>query len=175
MNEKEAIAMLIKAGCSSSVIDHCKIVAGYAKEIAIKISESVAKSGLGVDIDIETVFIGGLLHDLGRSKTHGIRHAVEGVAIAVENGVDEKLVSIIERHIGAGIPMDEASGLGLPEKDYMPVTIEEKIVAYADNLVSGNKIGTEEELILNLKRKNFDDKIIRRFIELNNEITAMMV
>ena len=57
----------------------------------------------------------------------------------------------------------------------MPVTIEEKIVAYADNLVSGNKIGTEEELILNLKRKNFDDKIIRRFIELNNEITAMMV
>lgn len=175
MNEKEAIALLIKAGCTSSVIDHCKTVAGYAKEIAVKINENAVKKGIPADIDINVVFIGGLLHDIGRSKTHGMRHAIEGGAIAVENGLDEKLVRIIERHIGAGIPMDEASGLGLPEKDYIPVTIEEKIVAHADNLVSGDKIGTFEELILNLKRKNFDEKVIRRFIKLNDEITAMLV
>jgi uncharacterized protein len=175
LKEKEALALLIKAGCSSSVIDHCKTVAGYAKEIAIKISESTAKGGHPVDIDIEVVFIGGLLHDIGRSKTHGIRHAIEGSAIAVENGLDEKLVRIIERHIGAGIPMDEASVLGLPEKDYIPVTIEEKIVAHADNLVFGDKIGTVEEMRINLKRKFFDEKVIHRFIELNDEIAAMLV
>lgn len=175
MKEKEALALLIKEGCSSSVIDHCKTVAEYAREIAIKIMDSSAKDGGHLYIDIDAVFIGGLLHDLGRSKTHGIRHAVEGAAIAVENGLDEKIVRIIERHIGAGIPVDEALGLGLPEKDYMPVTIEEKIVAYADNLVFGINIGTVEELILNLKRKNFDKKVNRRFIELNDEIAAMMV
>jgi uncharacterized protein len=174
VNEKEAIALLIKAGCSSSLIDHCKTVAGFAKEIAVKINENAVKKGIPAQIDIDAVFIGGLLHDLGRSKTHGISHAQEGAAIAVENGLDDKIVRIIERHIGAGIPMDEASGLGLPEKDYMPVTIEEKIVAHADNLVSGDKIGTVEELIIDLKRKNFDEKIIHRFIKLNDEITAML-
>jgi uncharacterized protein len=175
VNEKEAIALLIKAGCSSSVIDHCKTVAGYAKEIAVKINENAVKKGIPADIDINVVFIGGLLHDIGRSKTHGIRHAIEGASIAVENRLDEKLVRIIERHIGAGIPLDEASGLELPEKDYIPMTIEEKIVAHADNLVSGDKIGIFEELIINLKRKNLDDKVIRRFIKLNDEITSMLV
>jgi uncharacterized protein len=175
VKEKDALALLIKAGCSSSVIDHSRTVAGYAREIAIKISESAEKGGHPVYIDIDIVFLGGLLHDLGRSKTHGIRHAVEGAAIAVENGLDEKLVRIIERHIGAGIPKDEASDLGLPEKDYMPVTIEEKIVAHADNLVFGDTIGTVEELMINLKRKKFDEKVIHRFILLNDEITAMLV
>jgi uncharacterized protein len=175
VKEKEAIGLLIKSGCSPSVIDHCKTVAGYAREIAIKISESAAKNNHPVDIDIDAVFIGALLHDIGRSKTHGILHAVEGAAIAVVNGLDEKVVRIIERHIGAGIPMDEASDLGLPEKDYMPVTIEEKIVAHSDNLVFGNKIRNEKELILNLKRKNFDEEIILRFIKLNDEIKAMLV
>jgi len=175
VKEKDALALLMKAGCFSSVINHGKTVGGFAKEIAIKISENAVKKGIPVDIDIDAVFIGGLLHDLGRSKTHGIRHAIEGAAIAVEYGLDEKLVRIIERHIGAGIPVEVALGLGLPENDYMPVTIEEKIVAHADNLVFGDKIGTEEEMILNLKRNHFDGKIIRRFIKLNNEITAMLV
>jgi uncharacterized protein len=175
VKEKDALALLIKAGCSSSVIDHCKTVAEYAKEIAIKISENAVKRGNPVDIDIDAVFIGGMLHDIGRSKTQGIRHAVEGAAIAIENELDEKLVRIIERHIGAGIPVDEALDLGLPEKDYMPVAIEEKIVAHADNLVFDDKIRTLEEMILNIKRKKFDEKVIRRFIELNDEITAMLV
>jgi uncharacterized protein len=49
------------------------------------------------------------------------------------------LTNIIERHIGAGITASEAVRLGLPEKDYLPVTTEEKIVSYADNLVSGTR------------------------------------
>jgi uncharacterized protein len=175
LNEKEAIALLITEGCSSSVIDHCKTVAGLAREIAVNILGKAVGKGIHVDIDIDAVFIGGLLHDIGRSKTHGIRHAVEGAAIAVENGLDEKLVRIIERHIGAGIPMNEASDLGLPEKDYMPLTLDEKIVAHADNLVFDDKIGTFEEMIQNLQRRNFDEKIIHRFIGLNDEITAKLV
>jgi uncharacterized protein len=49
----------------------------------------------------------------------------------------EQLVLIIERHIGAGITAAEAVRLGIPQKDYLPLTVEEKIVSYADNLANG--------------------------------------
>lgn len=155
------------------MIRHCKTVAEYAKKIALDIRKRSEEKGNPINIDIEAVFLGGMLHDIGRSKTHGIGHAVAGAEIAVKNGLSEKLVNIIERHIGAGIPRDEAAGLGLPEKDYMPVSIEEKIVAHADNLVFGNKIGTMDELILSLRKKGLDEKVIQRFIKLNDEICSM--
>ena len=161
MNEKDAIDLLIRSGCSADVIEHCRAVADYAKKIAINIRENATHKGQQVQIDIDAVFMGALLHDIGRSKTHGIGHAVAGAKIALENGLDEKLVKIIERHIGAGIPKEEAKGLGLPEKDYVPVTIEEKIVAHADNLIFGKEIGTMDELILNLRKKKLDERVIR--------------
>ena len=174
MNEKDAIAFLISSGCSPDVIEHCKAVAEYARKIAINIRDNASGKGYPINIDVNAVFVGALLHDIGRSKTHGLSHAVAGARIAQENNLDDKIVKIIERHIGAGIPKEEAIHLGLPEKDYLPVTIEEKIVAHADNLISGNKIGTMDELISNLRRKKLDERTIRRFIDLNNEITVMM-
>jgi uncharacterized protein len=174
LNEKDAIAFLISSGCSPDLIQHCKAVAEYAKEIAINIRENASGKGDPINIDVDAVFVGALLHDIGRSKTHGIGHAIAGARIAMENRLDDKIVKIIERHIGAGIPKQEASRLGLPEKDYLPVTIEEKIVAHADNLISGKEIRTMDELISNLRKKKLDDEAILRFIELNNEISAML-
>lgn len=174
MKEKDAIALLKKAGCAQDVIEHCKTVAEHARKIAIDIKRCAENKGQPVNIDIDAVFLGGLLHDIGRSKTHGIDHAVAGAAMAIEYDLSDKLVNIIERHIGAGIQKEEAMILGLPEKDYLPLTIEEKIVAHADNLVLGSRIGTLDELVLNLRKKQLDEKIIQRIIGLNNEICAMM-
>ncbi len=174
MTEKDAIALLIKSGCSSDVIEHCKRVAEYARKIALDINKCAPKKGALIYIDINTVILGGLFHDIGRSKTQGIDHAVVGAAIAIENGLNDKLVNIIERHIGAGITMKDAIVIGLPAKDYLPVTIEEKIVAHADNLVFGSRVGTMEEVVSSLRKKQLDEKIIQRFIELNDEICAMM-
>ena len=174
MNENDAIRLLRKSGCSPDVIEHCKTVSSYAREIALKIRNCALKKGFRVNIDIDLVFTGGLLPDIGRSKTHGIFHAVEGARIAVNNGLDRKIVNIIERHIGAGIPEEEAVDLGLPPKDYMPLTLEEKIVAHADNLVSGTRVGSPDELVARLMKKDLDEKIIQRIIELNNEICDMI-
>jgi uncharacterized protein len=174
LTEKEAIALLISKGCSSGVIEHCKTVAEYARKIALDIDKCARKRGLSIDIDMDAVIIGGLLHDIGRAETHGIDHAVAGARIARENGLPDKLVSIIERHIGAGITREEATGLGLPIKDYLPTTIEEKIVAHADNLVFGGRVGTMEDLVANLLKKHLDEKIIQRIIGLNEEIKAMI-
>ena len=174
MTEKDAIALLISKGCSPNVIEHCKTVAEYSRKIALDINKCAQKKGTAIKVDIDAVFVGGLLHDLGRSKTHGMDHAVAGATIARENGLNDKIVNIIERHIGAGILLDEALAFGLPAKNYMPVTLEEKIVAHADNLVFGSRIGTLDELVLNLKKKRTENKIIRRFVELNNEICSMI-
>jgi len=174
MNEKDAIALLVKCGCSRDVIEHSRTVAEYARKIALNIVKSAKKKGHSINIDMDAVFLGGLLHDIGRSRTHGIKHAVAGAAIALQNGIGGKVVNIIERHIGAGITMEEAALLGLPKKDYLPVTVEEKIVAHADNLVFGSRIGALDELVLSLRKKRLDEKIIQRIIELNNEISAMM-
>lgn len=174
LKEKEAIALLISSGCTNDVIEHCKTVAQYVRKIAVNISRRAKKRGQPINIDMDAVYFGALLHDIGRSKTHGIDHAVVGASIAIENGLSDTVVKIIERHIGAGIPRDEAMALGLPEKDYLPVTIEEKIVAHADNLVFGGKVGTLDELVLVLRKKQINETIIRRIIELNNEICAMM-
>lgn len=110
------IEILKKAGCSERVIEHCVAVCKKAVEIASKID----------GVDLELVRIGALLHDIGRSKTHGVEHGVVGGKIARELGFSDKIVRIIERHVGAGIPKEEAIKLGLPPKDYIPETLEEK-------------------------------------------------
>jgi uncharacterized protein len=123
--------ILAQAGCSPGVIAHCAAVAQLAAEIA---------GAVTVPFDQELVRLGGMLHDIGRSRTHGIDHAVVGGEIGRALGFDDRIVRIIERHIGAGITAAEAERLGLPKRDYLPLTVEEKIVSYADNLVSGTAV-----------------------------------
>lgn len=125
MKRKEALALLKKYGASEDVIRHVKKVRDYAVEIAEQ----------NPSADRELVEAGALLHDIGRARTHGIDHAVAGAEILRSEGVDERIVRIVERHVGAGLTKDEAVYLGLPPKDYLPETVEEKIVCHADNLI----------------------------------------
>ncbi len=87
--------------------------------------------------DLKLLISGSLLHDIGRTVTHGIAHGVEGGNIIREQGWDEELAKIVERHIGGGITRQEAAEQGLPEKDYIPETLEEKLVCHADNTAGG--------------------------------------
>ena len=114
-------------GCSDDVIEHCIAVERLAMGIARHCTT-----------DVETLALvsrGALLHDIGRSRTHGIMHAVEGAALLRARGMEESITRIVERHIGAGLTSEEAAALGLPRKDYMPTTLAEKIVSQADNLI----------------------------------------
>jgi uncharacterized protein len=131
-SSRKATSLLKKAGCPPNVIKHCKTVSKLAVNIAKKLKKK------GIPVDVELVRIGGLLHDIGRSRTHNIDHAVIGTEIARSFELPETVIMIIERHIGSGITAEEAKLLGLPERNFLPVTLEEKIVSYADKLVSGN-------------------------------------
>jgi len=127
-----AVQLLKKVNCPHNVINHCKAVS----KLAVKIAKKLKKKG--IPVDVELIKIGGLLHDIGRSKTHNIEHALIGSEIARSVGLDEAIVKIIERHIGSGITAEEAIQLGLPGRNFMPTTLEEKIVSYADKLIAGN-------------------------------------
>jgi len=124
--------MLREVGCPREIILHSLAVERKALEIAKIIREN------GHAVDVGMVELGAILHDIGRAKTHGLRHGILGAEILRGRGLS-KLARFAERHIGAGIPAGEAKELGLPERDFMPRTLEEKIVAYADKLVAGAK------------------------------------
>ncbi len=130
---KQALQFLRKSGCKENVIRHCEAVAQLATEIAEACHEN------GLDVDLELVQTGALLHDIGRSKTHSVHHAVIGANIAKSLGLPEPIISIIKRHVGGGITIKEAKELGWPKDIYTPQTLEEKIVSYADKLIEGSR------------------------------------
>jgi len=94
----------------------------------------------GLEVDVGLVEAGALLHDIGRGRTHDANHSAVGGRMIRELGLPEELARIVDRHIGAGIPAAEARKLGLPKGVYMPETLEEKLVAYADKLVCGSRV-----------------------------------
>ena len=160
------VDVLINAGCSRDVVEHCSAVSNTALAIAQKIKDPV---------DHELVQKGGLFHDIGRAQTHGIGHAIAGVMIAKRLGFSIELLNIIERHIGAGITAKEAERLGLPIRDYLPLTVEEKIVSYADNLISGVREMPFYEALERFKRiLGPDHEGVEFFIKQHDEIQGWM-
>ena len=92
------IELLKKENTPENVIEHSKAVCTKAMKIASNFD----------NVDCDLIRKGALLHDIGRSRTHGITHAIEGVEIARGYGYSEDVLNIIERHIGAGITESEA-------------------------------------------------------------------
>jgi uncharacterized protein len=133
-SREQALKLLVENGCSVKVVNHCRAVA----QLALETAETLKQKGLNVDLEL--VEAGALLHDIGRSKTHSVNHAIEGAAIARQAGLPKSVVVIIQRHVGGGITTNEAKALGWPNDDsYVPVTLEEKIVSYADKLIGNGK------------------------------------
>ena len=136
LNEEKARELLKTFKVPKEVIEHSETV----HETCMNLVELLQETKPHLRINKRLVSIASLLHDIGRSKTQGITHGIEGAEIlralnVKGNGDIEKIALICERHIGGGITKSEARKLGLPEKDYLPKSIEEKIIAYCDNMV----------------------------------------
>lgn len=157
-DRRECFELLKKYDASEHIIRHTEAVAS----LALKIGELAGA-------DLKLVEAGALLHDIGRTKTNGIDHASAGAEILRSESIVDDVVNMVERHTGAGLTKEEARGLGLPLKDYMPVTIEEKIVAHADNLVNGEKVVPLSETLVSYRAKGLD-KAADRIKTLHDEL-----
>ena len=83
----------------------------------------------------------------------------------------KKVLEIIKHHGGAGIDAEEAEKLGLPKEDYTPKSIEEMIVAHADNLV-GLKYRKIDDAIREFKRKA-GEKAAKKLIALHKKLSEL--
>lgn len=164
---EQALRILQEYECSHEVIEHCKAVS----KLALKIAHVLKRKGFNIDMTL--VEIGALLHDIGRSVTHTVHHAVIGADLAEKANLPNSVISIIKRHVGGGITADEAEALGWPRDVYVPVTLEEKIVAYADKLIEHADVAPIEVTIEKLRREG-KHEAAERVRKLYDEITSLM-
>jgi uncharacterized protein len=114
-------------------------------------------------VDVERTEILGLLHDLGRSRGHSLRHGIEGYLLLQREGRPAE-GRICLRHLLKGRTLEEAVKLGmLTEQERLKLTsngwqpgalsLEEKIVTVADAMISDTGLAPIEEKYANARRR----------------------
>ena len=161
------------------------------RQLLILHSTQVAEKALSlaenssVELDLNVVRTGAMLHDIGVGCCHApsiycegaepyIAHGSLGAAMLRQYGAEHDLdlevyALICERHTGSGITAAEVAAQALPiaVKDYLPLSNEEKLIALADKFFS--KSGDQQEKPLAVVRKSmvrFGEASLRRFDEL---------
>src|ERR1700688_3556221 len=131
-NAQEVLSLHSKYGSNERTMGHCQACATITRLLSEK------AAGRGHLVNGDAAVAGALLHDSGRSQTQTVSHGYVGAEILLKEGVDGAVVGIVRRHVGAGISPEEAVALGFPPGDYIPRTLEEKIVCFADKLLDGD-------------------------------------
>jgi uncharacterized protein len=118
------------------VFEHSRMVAGKA----LRIAESLG----GVQPDLRFIEDAALLHDIGVSRTFAPKIGCRGEAPYMHHGILGREILeaeglhahglVCERHIGVGLTVEDIvlQQLELPKRDMTPVTLEEKIICFAD-------------------------------------------
>lgn len=166
-NREQALGLLQTNNVPSPVINHCIAVSTFAIEIAHKLQVK------GLQVNLQLLEVGALLHDLGRSKSHAVDHGVVGAQIAQSMNLPLALINVIKRHVGAGITAQEAQKLCWPKDVYVPQTLEEKIVCYADKRVDQGMVVPIKTEIQRLQKEGKVDAA-ERVRSLHNEITSLL-
>ncbi|GAA0570497.1 HD domain-containing protein [Paractinoplanes ferrugineus] len=114
------------------VLTHCEIVWAVAEQLV---------HARGLEVDVELVRAGCLVHDVGVHLLAGspyIRHGVLGARALLERGFPAELARFCAHHTGVGLTREdiERQNLPLPAGDYLAETAEERLVMYADKFHS---------------------------------------
>lgn len=155
------------------------------RRLLLRHSRDVADMALAIcdrhpELHLDRAFVeqGAMLHDLGIFLTdapgihcHGtdpyIRHGIDGAELLRAEGLPRH-ARVCERHTGAGITLAqiEREGLPLPHHDFLPETMEEKVICYADKFFSKShpeRIRTVEQAAQSLKKFGADSA--ERFLQ----------
>ncbi|PMP66561.1 MAG: phosphohydrolase [Thermodesulfobacterium geofontis] len=156
-------------------MDPLKIIEKYYSknpkllEVLVKHSSAVARKALEIvkkfpQVDKDFIYEASMLHDIGiiftyipklnpEGKYPYIAHGYLGRALLEKEGLPKHAL-VCERHIGVGITKEEIikKKLPLPERDMIPLTLEEKIIAFADKFFSKHPDG-------NVRKKSVDEII----------------
>ena len=129
--------------------DLCKLLVKHSIQVA-ELSKQLSQRLINnrVPVDIDFVVEAAMLHDIGIIHTdaqgifcHGnepyIRHGIIGRSMLEEIGLFRHAL-VCERHTGTGLSKKEIvqQNLPLPQRDMLPLSIEEKVVCFADKFFS---------------------------------------
>lgn len=118
------------------VSEHSRMVADKALRIAVNLGNP--------ELDMQFIEEAALLHDIGVSRTHAPKIGCHGDAPYLYHGILGREIleaegfrshaMVCERHIGVGLTVDDIvrQNLQMPRRDMTPVTMEEKIICFAD-------------------------------------------
>lgn len=136
----------------------------------------IADACAHLSIDKPFLYEAAMLHDIGVFRTHApsilccgdapyLCHGLIGAELLRAEGL-ERHALVCERHIGVGLTVDdiEKQNLPLPRRDMLPLTLEEKLVCYADNFFSKSRPEVEksfEQVRAGVAR--FGEENLRRF------------
>jgi len=153
-----------------------QILVMHGEQVANKAID-IAKRVPYLKPDLDFIKEAAMLHDIGIFETntpklgcHGIHpyvcHGYLGRKILEKRGLLQHAL-VCERHVGIGITVEEIKlhNLPLPQRDMMPISIEEHIICFADTFFSknGEMDGCEKSVedILNTIQRYGLDKVIR--------------
>lgn len=154
---------------------HCRSVSNLALEIAHRKHLPLP------DDEIEEA---AMLHDIGifltdapgiecHGQQHYILHGLLGAELLRKEGMPERDALVAERHTGSGITPEEIKAQGLPlppDGDYMPRSLLERLICYADKFYS--KSGDMQRKPLGKVERSMErisDGTFRRFMALHKE------
>jgi uncharacterized protein len=139
-------------------VPHCRAVA----DLAIRIAKAHPEWG----IDLEKLEATAMLHDIGIFLTDApdigcfgdlpyLAHGYKGRELLEKEGFQD-IAPVCERHIGVGLTINDIirNNLPLPKREMMPVTLEEKIVCFADKFFSKSKKNLAEPKPMEKVKKN---------------------
>jgi len=171
MNSLEIIAEFYEPGSESF-----QILVKHGQQVANKAID-VAKRVPHLKPDLNFINEAALLHDVGIFETNTpelgcsgkhpyVCHGYLGRKILEKKGLSRHAL-VCERHVGIGITAEEIklNNLPLPQRDMVPISIEEQIICFADKFFSKN--GTMDsceksvEDILNTLGRYGPEKVIR--------------
>ncbi len=178
------------------IIDRYYKENGSLRSILLTHSRQVADKALRIvdvhpelDVDRELVYESAMLHDIGiilcdakeiccYGNEPYIRHGLCGGLLLRKDGWEEyfpherieKWVRVCERHTGVGLTSKEIKreNLPLPHEDFLPESVEEKLVCYADKFFSKTKLEEEKTVEKVMKQmERYSRGCLKRFLALH--------
>lgn len=151
----------------------------HSVRVRDKALECIRRRDLEVDNDF--VASAAMLHDIGILRCNApdifcvgnlpyICHGIEGRKILEREGLPLHAL-VCERHTGAGLSVSniESQSLPLPHRDMLPLSIEEKLICYADKFYSKSGNILEEKSLDRVIRsmERHGPETLARFLELH--------
>jgi uncharacterized protein len=137
----DAVSLLKKHFAGN--LEACEIVLEHSMMVAAK-ALSIAHALPSASANLRLLEEAALLHDIGVSRIHAPRigchgdapyicHGILGREILESEGLPAHAL-VCERHIGVGLGIKDIvqQQLPLPKRDMVPVTLEERIICFAD-------------------------------------------